>query len=262
MIQTKSGAPAPPAPKTRETERSGPIRFEIKAETINDAERTFSGLASTWEVDLGNDVIHLGAFARTLAHWKSSAKVMPLIDLHNYDSVRRVVGKMLAAEEREDGLWCTFQILKADEGEAPDPDADACWRRVKGGYITGLSIGYRGIRYEFEQPEGTSSYWDRIRHLHEVELREVSLVIWGMNTGALIDTTTAKGLGEMAAAIRAGALTDEQKAELRALLDAPPAAPPAPAPEPKGLAPEDAASIAREEMLRDLTLRSLATALR
>ncbi|MDB4952075.1 MAG: phage prohead protease, family [Gemmatimonadetes bacterium] len=226
------------------------VRLEIKAGTANEDARTFQGLASTWDEDLGGDVIHQGAFARTLSHWRTSGRVMPLIDLHRYDSVRRVVGKMMAAEETNAGLLCTFAMM-----EAGDPDADAAWRRVKGGYVTGLSIGYRAVKYEYVQPPGGG--YD-IRHLNEVELREVSLVIWGMNPGAQIDTGSAKSLAD---ALRAGGLTDEEKAEIRALLDAPA---PAPAPEPpavdapKGLAPEDPRRLALEAAVRALTIRSLA----
>lgn len=243
------------------------VPFEIKAESANDEARTFQGLASTWQEDLGGDVIHQGAFARTLSHWKQSGKVLPLIDMHGYESTRRVVGKLLDALETDEGLLCTFQIM-----EAGDPDADAAWRRVKGGYISGLSIGYRAVRFDWEQPEGTDSYWDRIRHLREVALVEVSLVIWGMNPGALIDADSVKSL---VAALRAK-LSEEEEAELKALpaevkdyvrallmdpAPTPPAEDPAPVePEPKGLAPEDPARIAMDAMLRELEIRSLSAA--
>jgi HK97 family phage prohead protease len=250
-IERKSAAA--PARKGA-TERLG-VRLEVKAGSVNEAERTFQGLASTWALDLGGDVIHPGAYARTLGLWKSSGRVVPLIDMHGYDSVCRVVGKMIAAEETADGLMCTFQLLGAG-----DQFADAAWLRVKGGYVTGLSIGYRAIKYAYEQPEGTTMSWDRIRNLYEVELREVSLVIFGMNEGAVIDTASAKALLDAA---REGTLTDEQKAELRALLED--ATPPAPEPKvppaddsPKGLAPEDPRRLAMEEQLRALTLRGLA----
>jgi HK97 family phage prohead protease len=225
------------------------VPFEVKAGTANDGTRTFQGLASTWSLDLGGDVIHPGAYTRTLGLWRASGKVIPLVDLHSYDSVRQVVGKMVEATETADGLLATFQIL-----EAGDPTADAAWMRVKGGYITGLSIGYRAIRYEYEQPEGTDSYYDRIRHLTEVELKEVSLVIWGMNEEAQIDAGSIKSLTD---ALRAGTLTDEERKELRALLEAaPPENPGTPTP---GLAPEDPKRLAMEATLRDLTLRSLGT---
>lgn len=263
-----AGTAGPPARAAKKVQHVS-VGFEIKADSVDDAARTFQGLASTWQLDLGNDQIHIGAFKRTLDHWKTSGRVIPLIDLHNSDSIKRVVGKLIAAEETADGLLCTFELL-----EDGDPDADAAWKRIKGRFITGLSIGYRAIRWEMEQPEGTTSWWDQIRHLQEVELIEVSLVIWGMNEGALIDAGSVKGLfaallgGNAVEEVRAQflALDAGQKQQIRALLEDEPTPDPAPnegdtpppTAEPKGLAPEDPRRIALEAVLRDLTLRSLA----
>ena len=240
-----------------QTKQVGRLRvpFEFKVEGVNEQERTFSGLASTWGLDLGNDRIHPGAFARTLSHWKNSGRVIPLIDVHGDETVKRVIGKLTEGEETPEGLRCAFGML--EEG---DPDADAAWKRIKGRYVEGLSIGYRAIKYDYEQPEGTTSYWDQIRNLYEIELRHVGVVIWGMNAEALLDAESIKSL---TAALREGRLTDEQKIELRALLDGRPPAP-APAPPaadtPKGLAPEDPRRLAMAAALRDLTIRGLAAA--
>jgi hypothetical protein len=56
-------------------------------------------------------------------------------------------------------------------------------------------------------------------------------------------------------AARAGTLTDEEKQQLRALLDGPSAS----ADTPTGLAPDDPRRIALDSMLRGVTLRRLAT---
>src|SRR5689334_18254856 len=85
-----------------ETKRA-PCNFTMKA--IDDDARTFEGLASTWDLDLGGDVIHQGAFKKSLAEWKSSGKVLPLLDSHNYFSVLSAVGKLEAAKETKAGLW-------------------------------------------------------------------------------------------------------------------------------------------------------------
>lgn len=259
-FEMKAAPAAAPARKSATEHLS--VRFEIKADTLNESERTFQGLASTWALDYGNDQIHPGAYLRTLQHWKDSDRVIPLIDLHGGDTVRRVVGKVIAAEETAEGLLCTFQVIKSDDPSSPDADADACWRRIKGRYVTGLSIGYRAVRYEFEQPEGTTSYWDRIRHLYELALVEVSLVIFGMQAGALIDTDSASAAKSLADALRTGTLTEQHKAELRALLDAPSApapdgdpAPPADAP--KGLAPDAHARL--QQRLLGIKIRGLTT---
>lgn len=219
--------------------------FELKA--IDEAKRTFRGLASTWQEDLGGDVIHRGAFARTLEHWRRSGKVMPLIDQHNYGSVRSVVGKMITAEETDAGLDSEWEIIEG-------PDGDEILRRVKGGYVDSLSIGYEAVKWEMEREEGAEP-WEATRHLKEVKLYEVSVVIWPMNPGAVIDPNSLKALTD---ALREGRLSDDEKKQLRALLEEAPPADSADTPAP-GLAPDDPKRLHLEALLRDVTLRSLGT---
>ena len=252
----KSAATAPqPTSPARDAKCSRAVLFEVKAS--DDGKRTLTGLAAAWTLDAGSDVIRKGAFARTLDHWRANKKSrpIPLKDLHRWQSVEDVVGRMTDAQETDDGLLATFEFIP------DDPKADAVYRRVKGGFVTGLSIGYRAVSWEYQQKEGGNE-WDRIRVLKEVQLLEVSVVDEPMNDDARIDDV--KSLDALARALRDGALTDEQKSQLRALLDAPPADTPPdaapPAPEAKGLAPDDPRRIASEDAAWDVILRSLATA--
>lgn len=164
-----------------ETQTKTLAPFQVKA--VDEESRTFSGLASTWDLDLGGDIIHQGAFAKTLKEWRASGKPLPLIDQHNYGSIRSVVGKMISAKETGDGLVSEFQVIDG-------PDGDEVLRRVKGGYVDGLSIGYMPTKWEDERSEEGK----RIRHLKEITLHEVSVVIWPMNPGATIDASTVKSL--------------------------------------------------------------------
>jgi HK97 family phage prohead protease len=166
--------------------------FEVKS--VDTIARTFDGLAATWDLDLGGDVIHRGAFKDTLAEWRKSGKALPLIDQHNYGSVRAVVGKMLDAKETKDGLDAQFEVIDG-------PDGDEVLRRLKGGYVDGLSIGYEPkLVEEPSDDERRKGIW---RHLKTVRLREVSVVIWPMNPGATVDTSSVK----MMAALRASLVT-------------------------------------------------------
>lgn len=177
--------------------------FEVKA--LDETARTFTGLASTWDLDLGGDVIERGAFKRTLRNWKSSKKVLPLIDQHNYGSVRMVVGKLLEGEETDEGLLTTFAVIEGADG-------DEVYRRLKGGYVDGLSIGYEAVQQRKPTEEQQrSGIW---RILQEVKLVEVSVVIWPMNPNATIDSVKS-----LIKAIREGTLTAEQEAEIRQLPD-------------------------------------------
>ena len=204
--------------------------LEIKA--TNDSAMTFEALASTWDLDLGGDIIQRGAFTRTLDHWRGSTKIIPLIDQHGYGSVRAVVGKMTDARETDEGLMTTWQIIDTEDGRE-------VYARLKGGYIDGMSIGYRVV--------GEPDIVDGVRMLKEVALEEVSVVIWPMNPGARVQSVKT-ALEDM---------STEERAELRALL-----AEPAPEekadPVPEGLAPDDPARLEVERRARIVQLQSLA----
>jgi uncharacterized protein len=183
---------------TTETKALAP--FELKAA---DAEtRTFEGLASTWDMDLGADVIHKGAFSKTLKDWKASGRVVPLIDQHNYFSVRHVLGKLIDADERAEGLWTKWRVTEGQDG-------DELMHRLRGGIIDGLSIGYEVVKSEPETRDGVT-----VRHLKEINLREVSAVIWGMNPNAVVNTRSVKGLLD---GVSGEDLSEDDRAELRRL---------------------------------------------
>jgi HK97 family phage prohead protease len=232
------------------------VAFSIKA--VDEKAHRFTGLASTWEKDLGDDVIHFGAFAKTLADWRSSKKVIPLLDSHDRWQTGSVLGKMVDARETTEGLEAEFEMVPEDAL------ADSAFKRVKGGYIDGLSIGYEPVKFEFEVTDPNKP-WDRIRHLNEVKLREVSLVVFPMNEGCRVDPSSVKSLLDAA---KAGHLSDADKAELLALLQpaaattaastSPGSTPEAPTPDAlKGLAPDDPQRIALAARLRSLRTRSL-----
>jgi hypothetical protein len=262
-LEQKTAAPAAPLAPTRKTILTLCRPFEVKA--VDDAERTFTGLAAAFSQDLGGDVILPGAFRRTLADWKRSKKILPLMDSHNYGSVRSVIGKMLAAAEASDGLEATFQVIEG-------PDGDEVFRRVKGGFVDGLSIGYRAIEQRApSEAERLQGIW---RFLKEIALQEISVVVWPMNPEARIDLGTVKAL--LAAADQREldpAELEELKsiaAQIQALLaktaPAPVADPPAPAVDPAAdpaapigvtLAPDDPKRIQMADTFRELTLRAL-----
>jgi HK97 family phage prohead protease len=201
--------------------------FEVKA--VDEAKRTFQGLASTWDEDLGGDRIVKGAFRKTLGDWKAAKGRKPifLLDQHNYYSIRSILGRLASAQETDAGLETEWEVIEGADG-------DEAMRRVKGGFITGLSIGYSAVKWETEKVEGGEE-WETIRILKEVKLYEVSLVIWPMNEGAVIDPASLKSL---TAALREGRLSESEKAEIRALLSesAPPAGAPASTPAGDGAA--------------------------
>lgn len=239
------------------------LRAPFSIKSVDEGAHSFRGLASTWDEDFGSDVIHKGAFARTLSHWRSSKSrvPIPLLDHHSRWDIGDVLGKMTEAEETDDGLDTAFAMV-------PDDDkADAALRRLKGGFITGLSIGYEPLKFDYEDLKGEGVGSRRIRHLREVKLHEISLVVFPMNSAARVELTSVKSLAE---AIRDDMLTDDdrtalaalstdQKAALRALLDTPSApSGDSPADTLKGLAPDAPERLALSARLRGLKRTRLA----
>lgn len=228
------------------TEQKAYAPFELKA--VDEKARTFTGLASTWDVDLDGDVIEPTAFDRTLEHWKNSngKRIIPLIDQHNYRSVRAVFGKLEEAKASEAGLETTFSIVKSGEG-------DEYLSRIKGGYLNGLSIGFQTIRAAPEDQE-VDGEEVKVRVIKEVKLMEISAVIWGANPNALIDTAAVKALIRSASARELA--PDELKElegvyeEIGALLKAP---------EPEGIAPHSETAERMEATLQRIVMsRSVA----
>lgn len=166
-------------------------RFQFKAAKTKN---TFSGLASTWEKDLGGDMIEQGAYTRTLKQWRRDGYLIPLINQHSYFDTRSAIGKMLSAEETDEGLDTEWKVVESADGEE-------FMARIREGILNGLSIGYqtRGWREPTENEQNRGIF----RVLTDVELREVSVVIWGMNPGALIDQDSVKSIRTIAAALAA-----------------------------------------------------------
>lgn len=206
---------------TATTERKQAIRrmvvpFQLKA-AVDPASHTFEGLAAVIGVkDLGNDIIEPGAFLKTLAEWKASGDALPLLDSHNQYSIMGAFGQLISAKETKDGLQTQWEVI-------PGPEGDCIMARLTPSKVTGrpivgkMSIGYIPVKWEIEQPEGTSSWYDQIRHLSEVELKECSLVLFPMAPGAAIDASTVKSFLLSAQATEAKSLDAVAKLELRKL---------------------------------------------
>lgn len=151
--------------------------FEIKAVTAS--ERTFEGLAAAYSLDLGGDIIVPGAFEKTLAYWEQKGFSIPLLNQHQYyNGIHDVLGSMVEAEERPEGLWAKFEVSQGANG-------DLLLDHIQNKRLNGLSIGYQPVEYEINNDTG-------VRTLKEIRLKEVSAVIWPMNEDAVIDASSVK----------------------------------------------------------------------
>lgn len=167
------------------------VGMSFKASTDDSTDRTFEGLAATWQEDLGNDVIHKGAFKETLKAWKASDEALPLLDSHDQFSIMSALGQLLDAKETDKGLWTKWEVIDGPEGDAVLARLRPS-KLAKRSIVGKMSIGFIPEEFNFVQPKGTESFWDRIRHITKASLKEVSLVLFPMNPGAAIDAATVK----------------------------------------------------------------------
>jgi hypothetical protein len=136
---------------------------EIKAD---DGTRTVEGYASVFNnVDNGKDIVMPGAFTKTI----KASPTVPMLWQHDTDEP---IGVWDSMEEKERGLYVKGTIIDTSTG------LDA-YKLVKGGAVTGLSIGYGTRKYEIDQNKG-------VRKLIELDLYETSLVTFPMNEKAQI----------------------------------------------------------------------------
>lgn len=218
------------------------VPFEVKAAATDDSARTFEGILAVWDKDLGDDIIHKGAFKKTIAAWKKSKDALPLVNSHDHFDIFAAIGQALELEETDDGLWSKWEVIEGEDGDRVlarlRPSA-----RTKRAVIGKMSIGYEPVKFDYERSD--EARFGQIRHLREVDLKEGSLVMFPMAPGAVIDARSVKSFLDLAARTEPSALSAETKTDLRKLaarignLLSPNRKdePPAPSPEPPTPAP-------------------------
>ena len=138
-------------------------RLEIKS--LDDTGQ-FVGMAAVYNnVDLGGDLIEGGAFGKSLL---DRGATTPL--LWNHDTGEPIgVGRLT---ETHGGLQVEGKLIFDD-----NPAARRTYALMKGGAITGLSIGFETLRQVMQ---------GSVRHLKELRLFEVSLCAIPMNPLATV----------------------------------------------------------------------------
>lgn len=157
------------------------ISFDLKAvgEDVAGDEWIIEGYASTYDLDLGKDMIQKGAFVKTIQqrffdqrayNGKSKIKILWQHDTED------LIGSLLDLREDEKGLYCRIQIFR-------DPvfvSAQKAYRLAKYGEIDSFSIGYKPITWEDTiLDDGTE-----VRLIKELKLFEISVVTFPMNEKA------------------------------------------------------------------------------
>ncbi len=137
---------------------------------------TFSGYASIFgNVDLGGDIVERGAFKEIAKNAEGKVVV-----LWQHDT-RQPLG---VAEVKQDDKGLAFDGHLVME----DPRARAANAHMKAGSVRGMSIGYDVL------PGGAKILESGVRSLKELKLWEISVVTFGMNPLAQIESAKAAGL--------------------------------------------------------------------
>lgn len=218
-FSVKTAVATPPAPARVTAPRPGEqknritVKFAVKAESIDEEERTFEGLASVWGKDLGDDVMHKGAFKETIKEWKAGDEAIPLLNSHNHWDVLSAFGQLVDAKETDEGLWTKWEVI-------PGPDGDRVLARIRPGTngrspVGKMSIGFEPTAIDYTKDE--TARFGQVRNLRKVNLKEVSLVLFPMAPGASIDAASVKSFEEQLSEVKAGELDDETKGRLRKL---------------------------------------------
>ena len=131
----------------------------------------FEGYASVFgNTDLGNDVINMGAFRKSLR--KRGVKGVKLLYQHRTDEP---IGVFKSMREDENGLYVKGQL-------AMDTQAGKeAYELLKMGALDAMSIGFRANPKEVSYDKRSNK-----RMIGEVDLMEISLVTFPMNPKAKI----------------------------------------------------------------------------
>lgn len=139
--------------------------IELKNADIDMNKRQISGYAATWDQDQVGDIIHKGAFKKTITESKKSVKVM-----YNH---KNLIGKPIEMYEDSVGLATVSEIAETTQGED-------ILTLAKGGFLTEMSI-----QFNIPQHKSTTEA-DGIRHIKEIKLFEYGPVDFPANNGARI----------------------------------------------------------------------------
>lgn len=167
------------------------VEVEFKIESITDPGE-FEGLASVFRnVDLGKDIVHPGAFTKTIRDRNGR---VPLMSRHEVP-----VG-VAYVEETATGLKARG-VLNLDKESAREIYSDIKFYRDHE-MPMGMSIGYTAIPDKVDIKDG-------IRNLHEVKLFEVTLTEFPMNPEARVAAVKSAELREGKAGRRQSAASQE-----------------------------------------------------
>lgn len=167
----------------------------------------FEGYANIFgNIDSGGDIVHQGAFTKTLQESKQNKYA--LLYMHDRYSPNCLLGGAAEVKETEKGLFSKNWIsLKSN------PTGAHIFEMIRQGVVDRESIGYRPIKTTFAQ-DGDM----QIRHLWEVQLKEITVCPIGMAMNDQAVITAIKSFQDIYEFIKANKDDLEFKHKILALL--------------------------------------------
>lgn len=146
------------------------INFALSTKGVDAQTRTFEGYGSVFgNVDLGDDIVQRGAFAKSLSAHKAAGTLPVMLWMHDRT---KVPGKWLEVREEPRGLYVKGELART-------PLGDEAYELLKMGALAGLSIGFVPVDDGYDR--------DGHRVLKRVDLHEVSIVSFPMNPAARVE---------------------------------------------------------------------------
>lgn len=153
-------------------------QIEFKADAVND-DGTFTGYGSVFgNVDQGGDIVAPGAFTEWLKGFKASAD-NPLPALWQHRSGEPIGGYTKLKEDSR-GLYVEGFLLKDSV-----PRAAEAYALMKARVVRGMSIGYMVRDDSYDK-------LTNVRTLKRLDLAEISVVTFAMNTEAMVETVKSQ----------------------------------------------------------------------
>jgi len=142
--------------------------IEFKAEEIDVSKMEVSGYISTWDEDLVGDIIHPGAFKKSISEAFPRGKVKALWE-HSLP-----MGMPLHMAEDSKGTFAVTKLSNTVENVARI-------EYMKDGVVDSQSIGFNLVKGKYDFDEHGR------RNIYEVKLSEYSAVMFPANPNATLD---------------------------------------------------------------------------
>lgn len=149
-------------------------------------------------IDLGDDIIHNGAYLKTISERAGKIRVL---DSHNTRSVFSAVGRPLMIKEigrselpksvTDEFPMATGGLFTSTQYMLDDEDSMGVFKRIENDFINEYSIGFDILQSDFGKAKDVDGTERVVRNIRQIRLYEYSPVLWGMNQATA--TTGVKG---------------------------------------------------------------------